>query len=233
MARRPQNSPTTPADLAGLIRKSIPPIHPAGHPFILGGLLAAGLGLRWRWARRAGLGFALASAAFFRHPHRVTPAGPGLVVAAADGEIVLVDEAAPPAELGWADAPVPRISTFLSILDVHVQRAPVSGTVTLSAHTPGRFLSADQAEASAVNERQSLVIRTAAGTEVGVVQIAGLVARRIVCEVSEGAALEAGQTYGLIRFGSRVDLYLPAGSAPAVLVGQRAVGGETIVARLP
>jgi phosphatidylserine decarboxylase len=234
MARRP-TTPTlaSPAGLVTLFRDNVPPVHPAGRPFITGGLLLAAVGLRSPLLRTAGLGFALANAAFFRHPARVTPADPGAVVAAADGRIVTLDEAAPPPELGWTDALLPRVSTFLSLFDVHVQRSPVAGTVVHSAHQPGRFLSADKAEASELNERHSLVLRTPAGAEVGVVQIAGLIARRIVCDTDEGAELKAGQTYGLIRYGSRVDLSLPPGSTVAVLPGQRAVGGETVVARLP
>jgi phosphatidylserine decarboxylase len=233
MARRP-DTPTlaSPAGLATLVRDTIPPVHPAARPFITGGLLLAGLGLRSPLVRTLGLGFALANAAFFRQPARVTPDDEDAVVAAADGQIVALDEAAPPPELGWTDAVLPRVSTFLSLFDVHVQRAPVAGTVRHAAHQPGRFVPADQAAASVVNERHGLVLETATGAAVGVVQIAGLIARRIVCDAVAGDTLAAGEVYGLIRYGSRVDLYLPPGSVAAVRVGQRAVGGETIVARL-
>jgi phosphatidylserine decarboxylase len=233
MARRPQPAGSPARSVLTLVRGSVPPLHPAGRPFVLAGLLAAGMGLRFPVVRNLGLAWALASAAFFRQPRRVTPSDPGVAVAPADGQIVVIDEATPPAELGWAATPLPRISTFLSILDVHVQRAPVAGAVIRRAYREGEFLSADQPAASDRNERLGLVLQTTAGLEVGVVQVAGLVARRIVCDVEPGAELTAGEVYGLIRFGSRVDLYLPAGSVPQVLPGQRAVGGETVLARLP
>ncbi|MFT4202093.1 phosphatidylserine decarboxylase, partial [Gordonia sp. (in: high G+C Gram-positive bacteria)] len=171
-------------------------------------------------------------AAFFRHPGRVPPTAAGTVVAAADGEVALVDTAVPPAELGLGTDPLPRVSTFLSVFDVHVQRVPVSGTVTALEHTPGTFLSADLPEASTDNERTAMTIRTDSGAQVGVVQIAGLIARRIVNDAAVGQRLTVGDTYGLIRFGSRVDVYLPAGTEPSVLVGQRTVGAETPLAVL-
>jgi len=172
-------------------------------------------------------------AGFFRHPPRVPPTRPGAVVAPADGVVCVIDTAAPPAELSMGDAPLPRISIFLSVFDVHVQRAPVSGEVIAVQHRPGRFASADLAEASIDNERTSVRIRTPNGAEVVAVQIAGLVARRIVCDVHVGDKLAIGETYGLIRFGSRLDTYLPGGAEPVVRVGQRAVGGETVLADLP
>ncbi|HEV7578882.1 MAG TPA: phosphatidylserine decarboxylase, partial [Mycobacterium sp.] len=173
-----------------------------------------------------------ACAAFFRHPPRVPPTRPGAVVAPADGVVCLVDSAAPPAELSMGDAPLPRVSIFLSILDAHVQRAPVSGEVVAVQHRPGRFGSADLASASDENERTSVRIRTAGGVDVVAVQIAGLVARRIVCNAHVGDKLSIGDTYGLIRFGSRLDTYLPPGTEPVVKVGQRAVAGETVLADL-
>lgn len=174
-----------------------------------------------------------ACAAFFRHPARIPPNRTNVVVAAADGQICLVDRATPPPELGLPDTPLPRISIFLSIFDVHVQRVPVSGDVTAVIHRSGEFLSADRAEASVANERNSLQIRTRKGLDVVVVQIAGLVARRIVCHAKVGDQLSIGDTYGLIRFGSRVDTYLPEGSKILVQQGQRAVGAETVLAQLP
>jgi phosphatidylserine decarboxylase len=234
MARRPTiPSPTTTQHLVDLVRHTLPPLHPAGRPFVAGGLAITVMGLHRPWARHLGLALTLAAAAFFRHPNRVTPSGTDLVVAPADGEVCLIDEAVPPAELEWTRQPLPHVSTFLSLFDVHVQRAPVSGVITHSAYAPGQFRSADVPEASAVNERQSLVIKTASGASVGVVQIAGLVARRILCQVAAGDGVSAGETYGLIRFGSRVDLYLPPASRIEANLGQRAVGGETILARLP
>ena len=215
-----------------LVRSTIPPIHPAGRPFIAAGLAVAAVGRDSRWLRRAGLLAAAACAGFFRQPPRVPPTRPGAVVAPADGIISVVDSAAPPAELGMGDAPLPRVSIFLSLLDAHVQRAPVSGEVIEMQHRPGRFGSADLPAASTENERTSLRIRMPGGNEVVVVQIAGLLARRIVCDAHVGDKLSIGDTYGLIRFGSRLDTYLPAGTEPVVKVGQRAVAGETVLADL-
>jgi phosphatidylserine decarboxylase len=215
------------------VRSSIPPVHPAGRPFIAAGLAVAVAGRNYRWLRRAGLLAAGACAAFFRHPPRVPPTRPGAIVAPADGAVCVIDSAAPPEELGMGAAPLPRVSIFLSILDAHVQRAPVSGEVIAVQHRPGRFGSADLAAASTENERTSLRIRTDSGAEIVVVQIAGLVARRIVCDAHVGDKLSIGDTYGLIRFGSRLDTYLPAGTQVLVSVGQRAVAGETVLAELP
>jgi len=216
-----------------LVRSTVPPVHPAGRPFIAAGLGMALAGRNHRWLRRAGLLAAGACAAFFRHPPRVPPTRAGAVVAPADGVICVIDSAAPPAELGMGDGPLPRVSIFLSLLDAHVQRAPVSGEVIAVQHRPGRFGSADLAAASTENERTSLRIRTAGGAEVVVVQIAGLLARRIVCDAQVGDKLSIGDSYGLIRFGSRLDTYLPAGTEPVVKVGQRALAGETLLAELP
>ena len=225
------------------MRSTVPPIHPAGRPFISAGLAIATAGAvgqaitgrNYRWLRRAGLLAAGACAGFFRHPARVPPTRPGAIVAPADGVICVIDSAAPPAELSMGDAPLPRVSIFLSLLDAHVQRAPVSGEVIAVQHRPGRFGSADLASASIDNERTSVRIRTGHGAEapeVVVVQIAGLLARRIVCDTHVGDKLSIGDTYGLIRFGSRLDTYLPPGTEPVVKVGQRAVAGETVLAEL-
>jgi len=237
VARRPrstgENLTVSPQHLLSLVRSTVPPVHPAGLPFISAGLGLALVGRRSRWLRRAGLLAAGACAGFFRHPPRVPPNRPGVVVAPADGLICVIDTAAPPAELGLGDAELPRVSIFLSLLDAHVQRAPVSGEVIAVQHRPGRFGSADLAAASDDNERVSMQLRTADGTDVVAVQIAGLLARRIVCDVHAGDKLSIGDTYGLIRFGSRLDTYLPAGAQILVSVGQRAVGGETVLAELP
>jgi phosphatidylserine decarboxylase len=243
VARRPRTiGPTAedptfgPQHVLELVRSTIPPVHPAGRPFIAAGLAVAFIGRNYRWLRRAGLLAAGACAAFFRHPPRVPPTLPGAVVAPADGVICVIDSAAPPAELSMGGAPLPRVSIFLSLLDAHVQRAPVSGDVIAVQHRPGRFGSADLASASTENERTSVRIRTAGGAEVSeviVVQIAGLLARRIVCDARVGDKLSIGDTYGLIRFGSRLDTYLPPGTEPIVRVGQRAVAGETVLADLP
>ena len=215
------------------MRSTIPPVHPAGRPFIAAGLALALAGRNHRWLRRAGLLAAGACAGFFRHPPRVPPTRPGAIVAPADGVICVIDSAAPPAELSMGETPLPRVSIFLSLFDAHVQRAPVSGEVIAMQHRPGRFGSADLASASNDNERTSLRIRMDRGAEVVAVQIAGLLARRIVCDAHVGDKLSIGETYGLIRFGSRLDTYLPPGAEPLVKVGQRAVAGETVLAELP
>ena len=216
-----------------LLRSTVPPVHPAGLPFISAGLGLALIGRRHRWARRTGLLAAGACAGFFRHPARVPPTRPGVVVAPADGLVCLIETAAPPPELGMGDAELPRVSIFLSLLDAHVQRAPVSGEVIAVQHRPGQFGSADLPAASDDNERNSVRIRTEDGVDIVAVQIAGLLARRIVCDVHAGDKLSIGDTYGLIRFGSRLDTYLPTGTEVSVRIGQRAVGGETVLAELP
>lgn len=244
MARRPrptdENLTFGPQRLLALLRSSVPPVHPEGLPFISAGLTAAAagalgeatLGRRYRWLRRGGLLAAGACAMFFRHPPRVPPTQPGAVVAPADGVVCVVDTAPPPAELNMGDAPLPRVSIFLSVFDAHVQRAPVGGEVIDVQHRPGRFGSADLAAASIDNERNSVRIRTPGGAEVVAVQIAGLVARRIVCNARVGDTLSLGDTYGLIRFGSRLDTYLPPAAKPLVTLGQRMVAGETLLAQL-
>ena len=215
------------------MRATVPPVHPAGLPFVSAGLGLALVGHRYRWVRRTGLLVAGACAGFFRHPSRVPPTRPGAVVAPADGLVCLIENAAPPPELEMGDAELTRVSIFLSLFDAHVQRAPVSGEVIAVQHRPGQFASADLPEASDVNERNSVRIRTEDGVEIVAVQIAGLLARRIVCDVHAGDKLSIGDTYGLIRFGSRLDTYLPAGAEVSVRIGQRAVGGETVLAELP
>ncbi|MFN6552800.1 MULTISPECIES: phosphatidylserine decarboxylase [Mycobacteriaceae] len=232
MARRPDLQ-SGPERLAALVRSSVPPMHSAGLPFVGASLAVAALGRKHRWVRRAGLLAAGANAAFFRHPPRVAPTRPGVVVAPADGLVCLIEDAVPPAELGLSDTPRPRISIFLSVLDAHVQRAPIGGDVVAVQHRPGRFHSAELEAASEDNERNSVVIRTPEGTEVIAVQIAGLIARRIVCNAHVGDKLDIGETYGLIRFGSRLDTYLPAGSKLLVTRGQRTLAGETVLAELP
>ncbi|QKT06138.1 phosphatidylserine decarboxylase [Gordonia sp. X0973] len=237
MARRPADpdrpSTTGLAHLTDLAKQTIPPLHPAGIPFVAAPAAVALLARRHKWVARPAWALSAACAAFFRHPSRVPPTEPGTVVAAADGEVALVDSAVPPPELGLGSAELPRVSTFLSVFDVHVQRVPISGTVTAVRHTPGAFLSADLPEASTQNERTAMTIRTESGAEIGVVQIAGLIARRIVNEANVGDTLRIGDTYGLIRFGSRVDVYFPAGTPLRVAVGQRTVGAETPLAVLP
>ncbi|ATY15110.1 phosphatidylserine decarboxylase family protein [Amycolatopsis sp. AA4] len=232
MSGQPTGNPL--AHAVQLARETFPPMHPAGRPFLLGGL-AATFVLR-RFSKRLGVAGALATAgitAFFREPKRVPPVRDNVAISAADGTVSLIEEAVPPAELGLPAEPRMRVSVFLSVYDVHVQRTPAAGVISKVAYKPGKFLSADLDKASEVNERNSLVLHTVDGHELVVVQIAGLVARRIRCDVREGDKVAAGETYGIIRFGSRVDTYLPPGSKVVVAKGQRTVGGETVLAELP
>ena len=237
MARpaRPSDAPEQSelSRVVDLFRSTVPPVHPAGLPFIAGGLGLAALGRHHRWLRGAGLTTAAACAGFFRHPPRVPPTRPGVVVAPADGRITLIEQAVPPAELNLSTTPMTRISIFLSVFDAHVQRAPVAGEVITVKYRPGHFGSAERDEASINNERNSVWIRTPDGLDVVAVQIAGLIARRIVCSAKVGDKLALGETYGLIRFGSRLDTYLPEQSNVLVEPGQRAVAGETVLAELP
>jgi len=169
---------------------------------------------------------------FFRDPERVTPLRAGLVISPADGRISAVEQFVPPPELDLAREPVTRISIFMNVFDVHVNRSPVDGAIRRIAYIPGAFVNADLDKASADNERQALTLELGNGRRIGVVQIAGLVARRIVKFVGEGDHVMAGQRFGLIRFGSRVDVYLPEGIQSLVSVGQYAIGGETVLADL-
>ena len=212
------------------VRRQFAPVHPQGYVFIAIFAVAALL-LYWLWAPLGWLGAAatLWCVYFFRDPARVTPLREGLVISPADGMVSFVGRAAPPPELGLGQQPMQRVSIFMSVFDCHVNRAPVAGRVTRVAYKPGLFLSADLDKASEDNERNGLVIESASGTY-GIVQIAGLIARRIVCFVSEGASLGAGDRFGLIRFGSRVDVYLPDKARILVGVQSRAIAGETVIA---
>jgi phosphatidylserine decarboxylase len=212
------------------IRRQIPPIHPEGYPFI-GGFALASLILFWIWTPLGWIGSALTvwCALFFRDPVRVTPTREGLVVSPADGRVSMVVPVVPPPELGLGSAPLLRISVFMSVFNCHVNRAPVAGRVERIVYRPGKFINAELDKASEDNERNGLVIVTPAG-RIGVVQIAGLVARRIACFVREGQEMVAGERFGLIRFGSRLDVFLPEGAKPLVSVGQTAIAGETVLA---
>ena len=214
------------------LRGQLAPIHPEGYVFVFGFAVAT-LILWWLWTPLGWLGLiaALWCAYFFRDPARVTPVRADLVVAPADGAISFTGFAAPPPELGLGMAPLQRVSIFMSVFDCHVNRSPVQGRVAQIVYHPGLFLNADLDKASEDNERNSIVIDAASG-RFGVVQIAGLVARRIVCFTHEGALMAAGERIGLIRFGSRVDVYLPAGARIVVGLGSRAVAGETVIARM-
>lgn len=209
------------------------PVHREGWKFI-GIALAAGFVLSWIWSPLWWLSVLVAGfiAYFFRDPPRVTPVREGLVVSPGDGLVSSIRTLRPPMELGLGPEERVRISIFLSVLDVHINRAPVSGTVARASHIPGIFVNAAKADASEVNERRAMIIRMNSGVEIAVVQIAGLIARRIVPFVVEGDALTVGQRIGLIRFGSRVDVYLPPGHNAQVALGQYAIGGETVLADL-
>jgi len=183
------------------------------------------------WLFWLGLAFTLFCLYFFRDPERVTPDRP-VFVAPADGRVVSVSPAVPPAELGLGPAPRWRVAIFLSVLDVHVNRSPITGTVTRIAYRHGKFLSANMDKASDDNERNALAMRLPNGQEIAVVQIAGLIARRILCSAREGDTLRVGERFGIIRFGSRTDLYLPEGVRPLVTEGQLMIGGETVIAEL-
>lgn len=221
--------------LTSTIRMVLAKPHPAGKPFIYGGAGVALLGglVLGAWLFWIGAAFTAFCLYFFRDPERVVPGRHNLVVAPADGRVVLVGPAVPPAELGLGDAPRPRVAIFLSVLDVHVNRVPIEGRVTRIAYRHGAFLNAALDKASEENERNALAIRLADGRDVAVVQIAGLIARRIVCTVREGDLLATGERFGIIRFGSRTDVYLPEGTKPLVAVGQTMIGGETVIAELP
>jgi phosphatidylserine decarboxylase len=209
------------------------PPHPAGRPFLLGGAVLALVGLFLsHWLFWLGVAFVLFCLYFFRDPERVPPGQDDVLLAPADGHVVSVAVAVPPAELALGAGVRWRVAIFLSVLDVHVNRMPADGTVTRIAYRHGRFLNASLDKASDENERNALAIRLTDGREIAVVQIAGLIARRIRCDVREGDAVRAGARFGIIRFGSRTDLYLPEGVRPLVAEGQTMIGGETVIARL-
>ena len=215
------------------LRSVFSPPHPAGRPFLIGGTVVAVLGLFISgWLFWPALVFVLFCLYFFRDPERVAPSRPGAVVAPADGHVVSVAQFVPPAELGLGDAPRWRVAIFLSVMDVHVNRVPASGVVTRIVYRAGKFVNASLDKASDHNERNALALRLPDGRSMAVVQIAGLVARRIVCQVREGQAVMTGARFGIIRFGSRTDLYLPEGVVPMVEVGQTMIGGETVIAEL-
>lgn len=211
----------------------IKPMHPEGRKFVaifaavtLALFLVSDL-LGW-----IGVGLTVWCYYFFRDPERVTPDAPGLVISPADGVVSLIEPAIPPRELGLPEEALTRVSVFMSVFNCHVNRAPVAGKVTKIAYKPGKFLNASLDKASEDNERNSLVIRMEDGRDLTVTQIAGLVARRIVSFTQEGAVLDRGERFGLIRFGSRLDIYLPDGVEPSVQIGQTMIAGETVIADL-
>jgi phosphatidylserine decarboxylase len=216
------------------ITTSFAPIHKEGYRFIA---IFAAVTLLFFWLGFAPLGWigvvlTLWCAYFFRDPARVTPLASGLVISPADGRVSAIENVIPPPELDLPRETMTRISIFMNVFNVHVNRSPISARITKLTYVPGLFLNAELDKASEDNERQALTLETADGTQLGVVQIAGLIARRIVKFVGEGESLQVGQRFGLIRFGSRVDVYLPKGIAPLACLGQRAIAGETVLADL-
>lgn len=208
-------------------------IHPEGWRFIC--IFAAlAIALFFVYQPLGWLGMILTGwcAYFFRNPKRITPTQKGLIVSPADGIVCAIKDMAPPQEFGMGHTPRLRISIFLNVFDVHVNRLPIGGKIIKSIYSPGKFLNAALDKASDYNERQSLIIELADHTKVAIVQIAGLIARRILCNVKEGDTVETGAVFGLIRFGSRTDIYLPEGVHPLIIEGQRMIGGETVIADL-
>lgn len=211
----------------------IKPMHPEGRKFVaIFAAIALALFVVWEPLGWIGVGATVWCYYFFRDPERVTPTRPGLVISPADGIVSLIEPAVPPAELGMVDTPLTRVSVFMNVFNCHVNRTPVAGSVKAVAYRPGKFLNASLDKASEDNERNSLCLEMVDGREIAVVQIAGLVARRIVSFVKGGEDLATGDRFGLIRFGSRVDVYLPEGVTPLVTVGQTMVAGETVLAEL-
>ncbi len=216
----------------------MPSVHPEGRKFavIAGAITLVFALMAWETLAWPMAGITIWVLAFFRDPARVTPIDEKLVVAPADGLVTLIQQVPPPAELAGMDGlgsePLWRVSIFMSVFDVHINRAPIGGTIRRIVYISGKFLNADLDKASEENERQHIMVERSDGTRIGFTQIAGLVARRIVPFVKEGDFVAVGQRVGLIRFGSRVDVYLPAGTAPAVVKGQRIVAGETILANI-
>jgi phosphatidylserine decarboxylase len=214
------------------IKSQAAPIHPQGYPFV-GGFALASIVLFWIWTPLGWIGTILTAwcAYFFRDPVRVTPLREGLVVAPADGRVSRVVNAVPPPELGLSDRPLPRISIFMSVFDCHVNRSPIAGRIERMVYRAGKFINADLDKASEDNERNCFII-TSPRARIGVVQIAGLIARRIVPFVQEGQTVTSGDRIGMIRFGSRVDVYLPEGGRALVAEGQTSLAGETVLADL-
>ena len=215
------------------IKDQIPNIHKEGYLIILGFIVATailfGFANTLGWL---GVIMTLWCIYFFRDPERVTPIGNDLVISPADGLVQSITRALPPVELDMEPIAMTRVSIFLNVFDVHVNRVPVDGQVVKSHYHHGKFFNASLDKASEHNERQSILVETPSGAHIAFVQIAGLIARRIICDLEEGETVTAGKRFGIIKFGSRVDVYLPEGVAPHILVGQKAVGGETVIAKL-
>jgi phosphatidylserine decarboxylase len=220
------------------VRYRMPSTHPEGRKFVV---ISAGICLLFALLSWETLAWPMAAvtiwvAAFFRDPIRTTPKGDGLIIAPADGMVTMIAEVLPPPEMagedGLGSAPLTRVSIFMSVFDVHINRAPIAGQIKRVVYIAGKFLNADLDKASEDNERQHILVEGNDGVRVGFTQIAGLVARRIVPWIKPGDYVASGQRVGLIRFGSRVDVYLPAGTSPMVLLGQRTIAGETVVGRI-
>jgi len=220
------------------VKWRFPSVHPEGRKFavIAGGITLLAFLLGWEIIGWLLVGLTIWVLAFFRDPIRMTPRGDKFIVAPADGLITLITRVPPPPEMRGPDAlgdeEMVRVSIFMSVFDVHINRSPIAGAIRRVVYVPGKFLNADLDKASEDNERQHFMVEGYDGTRIGFTQIAGLVARRIMSFVREGEAVQAGQRIGLIRFGSRVDVYLPAGTGPRVLLGQRAIAGETVIAEI-
>jgi len=229
------NDPITSRDTAQSVSWRWPAVHPEGRRFALiaAAITAALFLLHAKFLGWLMVGITIWVLAFFRDPIRVTPRGDGFIVAPADGLVTLIREVVPPPELSGADLlgsePMTRVSIFMSVFDVHINRAPIGGTIRQVIYIAGKFVNADLDKASEDNERQHIVVEDRDGLKIGFTQIAGLVARRIVPFVKTGDLVAAGQRVGLIRFGSRVDVYLPRGTAPKVALGQRTIAGETVL----
>ena len=220
------------------VKWRFPSVHPEGRKYVVGAAAITVFAFLLHvhvldWIL---VGLTIWVAAFFRDPLRTTPHDDKLIIAPADGLITMIARVGPPPEIrgadGLADGEYTRVSIFMSVFDVHINRAPITGRIRRIAYVPGKFINADLDKASEDNERQHFLIEGAGGLKIGMTQIAGLVARRILAFVREGDDVEAGQRIGLIRFGSRVDVYLPTGTAPKVLLGQRTIAGETVIAEV-
>lgn len=217
------------------VKWRFPSVHPEGRKFAVGAAAITLLAFLFHWQALAWIlvGLTVWVAAFFRDPIRTTPRSDKMIIAPADGLITMIVKVPPPPELrgpdAMPDAEYTRVSIFMSVFDVHINRSPIAGRIRRIAYVPGKFVNADLDKASEDNERQHFLVESSDGLRVGFTQIAGLVARRILAFVKEGDTVEAGQRVGLIRFGSRVDVYLPAGTAPRVLLGQRSIAGETVL----
>ena len=211
----------------------VKPMHPEGRKFVaIAAAITVLLFLLWEPLGWIGVGLTVWVYYFFRDPVRVTPVRKGIMVSPADGVVSLLEPAVPPAELGLGDEAMTRISVFMSVFNCHVNRAPAAGTITAVAYRPGKFLNASLDKASEDNERNGITIELPDGRKFGTVQIAGLVARRILCWSKEGQEIGIGERFGLIRFGSRLDIYLPEGAKPMVSIGQTMIAGETVIADL-